>query len=374
MSIIVLIPCASEKLSQRAKARNLYTSTLFKLNLEYARQRQPDAIYILSAKYGLLSLDTEVEPYDVTLNNMSAKEAKAWAKHVLSQLAATCDLQRDHFILLAGTKYRQHLIDHLASTEIPLEGLSIGKQLQYLKQQTANKGMENSRVDNHRSPQNTGQQDILSHNTVCKQLHKLLNRLPRHNFPINMAAIPKNGIYVLFESGEIGHGQDRIVRVGTHTGKDQLSSRLKQHFVQENKDRSIFRKNIGRALLASEQDSFLAQWEIDLTSNTAKEQYAQLIDFKKQQAVEQRVTQYMLDHFSFVVFHVDDKEKRLWLESKLISTVSACLQCVPSVGWLGRYSPKDKIRVSGLWLVNELYKSDLTQTEFDDFAEQIGAN
>ena len=39
---------------------------------------------------------------------------------------------------------------------------------------------------------------------------------------------------------------DRIVRIGTHTGENQLRSRLMQHFVKENKNRSIFRKNIGR--------------------------------------------------------------------------------------------------------------------------------
>src|SRR5687768_5388522 len=123
MSTIVLIPCASEKLPFRTKASELYTSPLFKLNLQYARQRQPDAIYILSAKYGLLPLDTEVEPYDVTLNDMSTRDAKAWAQQVLSQLAARCDLQADHFVFLAGMKYRQHLVSQLASIEVPLEGL-----------------------------------------------------------------------------------------------------------------------------------------------------------------------------------------------------------------------------------------------------------
>jgi hypothetical protein len=67
---IVLISCASRKLSQKAKVKDLYVSTLFKLNLKYAQQLEPDNIFILSAKHGLLSLEQEIEPYEQTLNNM----------------------------------------------------------------------------------------------------------------------------------------------------------------------------------------------------------------------------------------------------------------------------------------------------------------
>ena len=91
----------------------------------------------------------------------------------------------------------------------------------------------------------------------CKTLHKLFNSMKRFSFPFDEEAIPKNGIYILFEKGERAHEADRIVRIGTHTGSNQLRSRLKQHFLNENKDRSIFRKNIGRAILNKNKDSFL---------------------------------------------------------------------------------------------------------------------
>ncbi len=135
MKRIVLISCVSKKRTTRAKAAELYTSTLFKYNLQYARQLNPDVIFILSAKYGLLALNDEVDPYDATLNKMAAGERKAWAAKVIKQLQIHSDLQRDHFIILAGERYRQYLLPHLASYKIPLKGLPIGKQLQYLKQQ-----------------------------------------------------------------------------------------------------------------------------------------------------------------------------------------------------------------------------------------------
>ncbi len=200
----------------------------------------------------------------------------------------------------------------------------------------------------------------------CNELHELFNGLKKLNFPFKEDDIPLNGIYILFEKGEKAHGGDRIVRVGTHTGKDQLRSRLKQHFVNENKDRSIFRKNIGRAILNKEKDPFVDKWELDLTTKESKDKFSQIIDFNKQKDVEKRVSDYIQKNFSFVTFRVDEKEKRLKLESKMISTVSSCKICKPSENWLGLFSPKDKIRESGLWLVNELYKEPLSDNDIEE--------
>lgn len=135
--LIVLISCVSKKLSHRAKAKDLYISTLFKLNLKYANKLSPDGIYILSAKYGLLNLDQEINPYEQTLNNMCANEVKQWADRVIVQTKKVSVIEETDFVLLAGEKYRKHLIPHLSGVQIPLKGLGIGKQLQKLKELTA---------------------------------------------------------------------------------------------------------------------------------------------------------------------------------------------------------------------------------------------
>jgi hypothetical protein len=101
--------------------------------MKYAKKLNPDVIYILSAKYGLLNLDDEIPPYNETLNNMGVRERKLWADMIVKQLKEFTDLQCDHFTLLAGNKYREYILPHLTSYEVPLEGLTIGKQLQYLK-------------------------------------------------------------------------------------------------------------------------------------------------------------------------------------------------------------------------------------------------
>lgn len=209
---------------------------------------------------------------------------------------------------------------------------------------------------------------------ICRRLHILFNSLPRHRFPFDEQVIPRNGIYILFEDGEYAHGVDRIVRVGTHTGENQLRSRLRQHFVNENKDRSIFRKNIGRAILRKAGDPFLEQWEWDLTTRKARARYLPLLDEQKQRQVEKAVTEYIQQNFSFVVFGVDSKEERLEWERKIISTVSWCEACRPSSNWLGMYSPKQKIRESGLWLVNGLYKEGLSWAELEELERLVQPN
>lgn len=116
------------------KAKNLYAGSLFKLSLRYAYSLDPDAIFVLSAKHGLVDLEQELEPYDLTLNEMPANEVKGWANAVLDQLRNVADLQEDHFVFLAGERYRKHMLAQMPNHEVPLRGLSIGKQMRFLKE------------------------------------------------------------------------------------------------------------------------------------------------------------------------------------------------------------------------------------------------
>lgn len=63
---------------------------------------------------------------------------------------------------------------------------------------------------------------------MINELHKIFNGLDRFSFPFKQREkeIPQNGIYIIFEKGEVFDSFDRIVRVGTHTGDKQLRSRL----------------------------------------------------------------------------------------------------------------------------------------------------
>lgn len=197
-------------------------------------------------------------------------------------------------------------------------------------------------------------QTVQDASTACALLHRLARQREFFTFPFDKTRIPRDGIYLLFERGEISHGGPRVVRVGTHTGQGQLPSRLQQHFVREAKDRSIFRKNIGRCLLSARCDAYLSAWETDLTSRAAKESAPEGFDRSRQLQIEKEVSDILRERFSFVVIPIESKADRLRLESGLASLLYLCHECAPSGEWLGRYSPKGLIRESGLWQVNGL--------------------
>lgn len=136
MKTIILISCGKSKLASSSKASDLYSGLLFRRSLEYAKMLKPEAIYILSAKYGLLTLDTVVEPYDCTLNTLPLAKVRTWAKKVIADIDSLADRRKDKFILLAGKRYRTFIAPELGHCKIPMEGYTIGRQLQYLKAQT----------------------------------------------------------------------------------------------------------------------------------------------------------------------------------------------------------------------------------------------
>ncbi len=134
MAKVVLIACCKEKLDHKAKASDMYISALFKKCLAYAHLLKPDAIYILSARYHLLDLNEMIEPYNLSLNSMQVDKIRQWAEIVLDQLREHADLQQDHFIFLAGEKYRRFLIPDICDYEIAMQGKSIGQQLHCLNE------------------------------------------------------------------------------------------------------------------------------------------------------------------------------------------------------------------------------------------------
>lgn len=138
--LIALISCTKSKTPYPAPARILYSkSALFRKALAYAESRT-DRVFILSAKYGLVTLDQRLEPYELTLKQMSSVERQAWAEGVFHQLKAHLGSDLSHFTFEfhTGIEYRQHLASLLteagAACTCPVEGLSIGERLRFYAQ------------------------------------------------------------------------------------------------------------------------------------------------------------------------------------------------------------------------------------------------
>ena len=138
MKTLGLISCTKKKQGYRCKASEMYsTSDLFRKAYFYAVKNY-DSVAILSAKYGLLLPDDEIEPYNLTLNDMSSEEVKKWAEKTFNQMRSRLKLEDFAKVYFhAGKKYRQYLILKLENAniqcEVPLKNLGIGKQKAWYK-------------------------------------------------------------------------------------------------------------------------------------------------------------------------------------------------------------------------------------------------
>lgn len=106
---VALVACSSTKqrnINNQIQAERLYTSPLFKKAWAYAGRIGVDAKYIISDKYGLLSGDNLISPYDVDLRKLSRQVRVAWGKRIIDDLRIKgYDPNYDFFVLLAGQSY-----------------------------------------------------------------------------------------------------------------------------------------------------------------------------------------------------------------------------------------------------------------------------
>ena len=194
-------------------------------------------------------------------------------------------------------------------------------------------------------------------------LHTFFNHLPRYGCH-NLGTVPfNNGIYVLFEAGERYRGMDRIVRVGSHRGQGNLVNRLSEHYLNENQRRSIFRKNIGRAMLNSQHNPYLAAWNLSLADIGMIEPNVAMVNLDYEEHIEQSITQYIRQNITFAVISINEAQERLDTEERLIATIASSPNFSSSPAWLGRYSPISTIRNSHMWLVQGLDAPVMTLDE-----------
>ena len=369
MKTIVLISCSSEKESTATTAEQLYTSSLFKKSLARAKKLNPDAIYILSGKHHLLPLDKVIEPYNQRVSRKK-DENEAWGAKVIEQLKKVTDLQNDKFIIYAGKDYVTPIKSSLKNVILPFDGVKgNGEMLQRLNQEEEKEweaeqklmGAELQKINNRiRSLSSTN----VTNETYVSILHDIFNVLRRFSYPYQKKRgkewiVPRNGIYVFFEKGEVytnpqGYLQDRIVRVGIHTKDSEkgtqrgnkLFSRLDQHF-RGNMNASSFRKYVGDSL-----------------QNKHKQPISN---------IEKQVSTYMRENFSFVVFEVETQKEREDWEEKLTSTLGQAGKngLISFPNWLGKYSSNINVRTSGLWQSDEMNGHPLNLKELQQLLQII---
>lgn len=146
---IYLVSCVKTKRKGKYQAQDLYSGNWFTKAKAYVESKNCPW-FILSAKFGLLKPTKVIEPYEKTLLKMSVKERKQWAKKVKKQLKSKVSPKTRRVVVLAGSKYREFLMDYLEerfdSIRIPLERITFGNQLKWFDRKLGKKKKLNKRV------------------------------------------------------------------------------------------------------------------------------------------------------------------------------------------------------------------------------------
>ena len=177
---------------------------------------------------------------------------------------------------------------------------------------------------------------------------------------------PKRGVYFFREPGEFRSdtgNSPRIVRVGTHALKagsgTKLWTRLSQHRGQPstgggNHRGSIFRLIVGAAMIRRDGFNFPTWGE----GNTAARE-VRLAERDLEREVSRTIAK-----MPFLWLSIEDdaapNSLRGTIERNsiaLLSNYNKPFLDLPSSGWLGHYSDRERVRKSGLWNQNHVDES-----------------
>lgn len=141
MKTLVVLTCSKTKVwdkcincSLEQPAKIAYSGELFKKSLKYAENSYKNVI-ILSAKYGLISLNTKIKNYNEKLGK---KFDDSFYTKIFKQFTENNMEKYDSVLFLGSRDYEQYIIKLFGENKVinPLKGLSIGYKLQKLKEMT----------------------------------------------------------------------------------------------------------------------------------------------------------------------------------------------------------------------------------------------
>jgi hypothetical protein len=354
MARIALIACTKSKAAQAVPAALLYRSPLFRKSLLYALGTA-DRIYILSAKHGLLEMDEVVDPYELSIKDLTPPQKLAWTAKVSEKLTKIL-APRDKVQLLAGLEYTRPLLPvfHQIGCQIasPLAGKSLGHRISWL-------GRTNHEADLHAqySKFYASMRELYIGQAGGRLLAECTGKMDW----------PLRGVYFLFEpderlfSGRFRPLTHRVVRIGTHGvsrgSKATLWNRISTHrgvvAGAGNHRSSIFRLHVGTALMRKQPKMWDAPcWGVGQTAG---------VDIQKGEISLERQVSQKLGQMRLLWLNVPDDPSpfsdRSYLERNSIGLLSrvAVLQGNQSSTWLGRWSKQIHISLSGLWNLDHLY-------------------
>lgn len=132
---IAIIPCTNQKSAKGGPAREVWVGSHFQLVLAHAEYFY-DQVYIMSYKYGLITPETVIEPYDINIKNEpAAKRLKWW--YMLREQIHTFVKEHDPLLiaLYTGNFERERIMREfvkagLREVIVPWPHASTGQRMQ----------------------------------------------------------------------------------------------------------------------------------------------------------------------------------------------------------------------------------------------------
>jgi hypothetical protein len=295
-------------------------------------------VFILSAKHGLVSEDVVIEPYEQTLRAMRSSERAGWQEKTMSEVNQIF-IDPSTAMLLAGRDYQVGVPDY-ELMQRPLDGMSMGRRLQFLATQLSPARTELNRLY-----------------MLMRRVHAVAPPLPiAEALTVLRSKAINSGVYFFFDPTEVRAGSKelRVVRVGTHAvsngSKSSIADRLRTHLGTQNgygqHRSSIFRSHAGVAIAHREAKDLPNTWGDQSVVASA-------ID-PSEKELEYQVSKWMNSLLVSVLPIADlagPASDRSFVERVTIGLLSGAGACFdpPSDGWLGLRSDKHIIRRSGLW-------------------------
>lgn len=353
-SIILLVSCGKRKSIFPCQARDMYNSARFQ-KMKSIAENYGQQWFIMSAKHGLLSPDTLIEPYDKCLTDCSAEYQYNWAKNMVERLS-TFD-KHTAFVVLANEDYSRNIVPLLAKA-----GYCIVAPFFYKNEVSVADYSEKS----------IHIEDVAKFYDYIFNLAEETGGIRTFNECNGRMFWPQRGVYFIVDFHEkslFSNGGPRIVRVGTHAvskgSKSTLWKRLKTHKgVADgggNHRGSIFRLHVGNAIKKREGLE-CGTWGTG--QNTSKEIR------EKEHFLEKLVSEY-IGQLGIIVLDVDDPpsatSSRAYIEKNSIALLSSLNSSFnfSTINWLGNFSPRNEIIDSCLWNINYIcsdYDPNFIQT------------
>ena len=280
---LILLGCVKTKLDHRAKAKDLYVSPLWLARRSYAEQSERPWM-ILSALYGLIDPDEEIDTYDLALAGRSGADRAAWGRGVVAALDRRLGvLDAWVFEVHAGAAYRQAIEDPLtergARVVAPLAQLSMGYQRRWYSDHTASEGTPDALGRRRES----SDRDLRA---ALRALDQAPLRLQASDWPADLSSLDSPGLYswwvdapgardlsdglgMVVAEGRIYAGQTGTTKWPSGlTGKMTLKARISGSHLHGTVYGSTFRRTLAAALVPVLDLRFAAPGKLTASSET----------------------------------------------------------------------------------------------------------